>query len=89
MASGRPTDWELSSLDEYVCKLLIKRFLTRRELKQFYPTNAILDVALTRIGNHYPLMEEDKIKGKTKKRYKILTFQDIDNYLESRKSFVY
>lgn len=88
MASGRPTDWELSSLDEYVCNLLKKRFLTRRELKQFYPTNAILDVALTRIGNHYPLMEEDKVKGKNL-RYKILTFQDIDNYLESRKQVVY
>ena len=89
MASGRPTDWELSSLDEYVCTLLKSDFLTRRELKQFYPTNAILDVALSRIGNHYPLMEEDMVKGKAKKRYKILTFEDIDNYLESRKSFVY
>ena len=36
----------------------------------------------------YPLMEDPKEKGK-KVRYKILTFQDIDNYLESRKSFVY
>lgn len=89
MASGRPTDWKLSSLDVYVCEILKKRYLTRYELKEFYPSNAILDSALVRIGNHFPLMEDDKIKGKTKKRYKILTFQDIDNYLESRKAFVY
>lgn len=89
MGSGRPTDWELSSLDVYVCELLKNKYLTRHELKEFYPSNGILDAALVRIGNHYPLMEDDRVKGKYKKKYKILTFQDIDNYLESRKQVVY
>lgn len=85
---GKPVSKEMLAIDDVVCNILKNRYMTKAELKKFYKTYNILDVALVRIGNKYPLMEEPKEKGKNI-RYKILTFQDIDNYLESRKQVVY
>ena len=85
---GKPVSKEMLAIDDVVCNILKNRYMTKAELKKFYKTYNILDVALVRIGNKYPLMEEPKEKGK-KIKYKILTFKDIDDYLESRKSFVY
>lgn len=85
---ARPVSKEILIIDDVVCNILKNRYMTKSELKKYYRTENILGAALVRIGNKYPLMEVPKEKGK-KVRYKILTFQDIDNYLESRKQVVY
>lgn len=85
---ARPVSEEILIIDDVVCNILKNRYMTKSELKKYYKTENILGAALVRIGGKYPLMEEPKEKGK-KVRYKILTFQDIDNYLESRKQVVY
>lgn len=85
---GKPVSKEMLAIDDVVCDILKNRYMTKAELKKFYKTYNILDVALVRIGNKYPLMEESKEKGK-KVKYKILTFKDIDDYFESKKNFVY
>lgn len=85
---GKPVSKEMLAIDDVVCNILKNRYMTKAELKKFYKTYNILDDALVRIGNKYPLMEEPKEKGK-KVKYKILTFKDIDDYFESKKNFVY
>ena len=85
---ARPVPEEILIIDDVVCNILKNRYMTKIELKKYYRTENILGATLVRIGKKYPLMEEPKEKGK-KVRYKILTFQDIDNYLESRKQVVY
>lgn len=85
---GKPVSKEMLAIDDVVCNILKNRYMTKAELKKFYKTYNIVDVALERIGNKYPLMEEPKEKGK-KVKYKILTFKDIDDYFESKKKIVY
>lgn len=85
---ARPVSKEILIIDDIVCNILKNRYMTKSELKKYYRTENILGAALVRIGSKYPLMEEPKEKGKRVK-YKILTFKDIDDYLESKKNFVY
>lgn len=76
---------ELTDIDLKVISILKKEFLTFKEIKKFYETSGQAQFAIKKISVNFPLYEERKAKGFC---YKILTFEDIDKYLEG-KALVY